>query len=107
MGRIKGEVIRGQGKRIMASTIKRGMLFSHKHYIDPADNKPLRCKVTRVAQGVVYYRPIYRKHDDGSEWCGGPSYISEAEFLTIVDQPTFDQMLSDAVFSEYMRKGGE
>lgn len=83
--------------------VKRGFLFAHRHFRDPADNKPLRCKVTRVAQGVVYYRPIFARHDDGTSWYGSPAYIEEELFMTIVDDDAFDKMLKDAVFAEYMR----
>lgn len=37
--------------------MKRGDLFTHAHWLD-ANHRPLRCRVTRVADGVVYWKPI-------------------------------------------------
>lgn len=56
---------------IAAGSLKRGTIFEHRHWLDPQSNKPLRCKVTRVAMDTIYYRPHYGFHDDGSEWLGG------------------------------------
>lgn len=39
-----------------ADLIKRGTRFVHAYWLD-ADGAPLRCVVTRKAQGVIYYRP--------------------------------------------------
>lgn len=55
--------------------MKRGEYYLHRHYIDTNIDMPLRCKVTRIAQGVVYYRPHYGYHEDGSEWLGSPAYF--------------------------------
>jgi hypothetical protein len=35
--------------------MKRGDIFTHKRWLD-AQHKPLRCVVTRVALGVVYWQ---------------------------------------------------
>jgi hypothetical protein len=45
--------------------MKRGDTFTHARWLD-TDHKPLRCVVTRVARGLVYWRPI-----DG----GSPMYF--------------------------------
>jgi hypothetical protein len=55
-------------------TPKRGDILLHRHWITH-DNAPLCCKITRIAQGVMYYRPYYGLHDDGTEWLGAPSYF--------------------------------
>jgi hypothetical protein len=51
--------------------MKRGDLFQHAHWRDSSkmpERVPLTCKVTKVAGGVIYYRPCYGRHDDGCEW---------------------------------------
>ena len=51
--------------------LKQGDIFTHRHWLDPDhSNAPLRCKVTKIARGMVYYRPYYGLHDDGTEWLG-------------------------------------
>jgi hypothetical protein len=55
--------------------VKRGEHFNHTYWITP-DRKPLECVVTRIAQGVIYYRPFYSKHDDGTDWLGASAYFS-------------------------------
>lgn len=60
---------------------ERGKIYLHRHYLDPdMSNKPLACKVTKIAQGVAYYRPYYGLHDDGSEWLGSPAYVPVESF---------------------------
>lgn len=42
--------------------MKRGDLFQHAHWRDSSkmpERVPLTCKVTKVAGGVIYYRPCY------------------------------------------------
>ena len=39
------------------STVKRGFRFLHKHWQN-LDGSPMEHEVTRVAKGVVYYRPV-------------------------------------------------
>ena len=61
----------------------KGQIFLHKRWLDAQfmpQRIPLRCIVTRIAQGVIYYRPLYGAHDDGTPWLGAPSYfpISDA-----------------------------
>lgn len=59
----------------------RGKFYLHRNYRDPdMSGKPLACKVTRIAQGVAYYRPYYGLHDDGTEWLGAPAYVSVESF---------------------------
>jgi len=62
--------------------IKRGAEFTHAHFMN-CEREPLLCRVTRVAQGVVYYRPVYGKHDDGTDWLGSPAYIGVEDFQDI------------------------
>lgn len=65
---------------------KRGDIFEHASFLSSAhlpERVPLKCKVTKVAQGVVYYRPFYGVHEDGSEWLGAPSYTPLDRFPEI------------------------
>ena len=60
--------------------MKRGDHFFHKHWLNAeklGQNELLECVVTRVAKGVIYYRPYYGIHDDGTPWLGSPSYFAE------------------------------
>ena len=59
--------------------MKRGTLFQHKHWLNPADGSPMVGVVTRVAQGVIYWRPHYGKHDDGTDWLGAPAYFPKEQ----------------------------
>jgi len=57
----------------MAAHLKivRGTRFIHSRLLNPKfDGTNLECLDTRVAGGVVYYRPNYGKHDDGTPWLG-------------------------------------
>ena len=53
----------------------RGTIFAHKHFLDPNTRQPLRCKVTAVRAGLVYYRPFYGTHEDGSDWLGSSWHV--------------------------------
>lgn len=55
--------------------MKKGTMFEHAKWLNPEDGSPLKCKVTRVAQGTVYYRPYYGKHLDGTEWFGNSTHF--------------------------------
>jgi hypothetical protein len=55
--------------------MKVGQMFPSKIWLDPQTNQPLQIKITRIASGVVYYRPYYGLHDDGSEWLGSSAYF--------------------------------
>lgn len=55
--------------------MKTGEYFEHRKWRDQMNDQPLRCKITRVAKGTVYYRPHYGWHDDGTEWLGSPIYF--------------------------------
>jgi hypothetical protein len=57
----------------------RGRIYLHRHYMGE-DRKPLPCKVTKIAQGIPYYRPYYGLHDDGSEWLGRAWYVLVEKF---------------------------
>ena len=59
--------------------MKRGATFIHRRFMN-ADRTPLRCRITRIAQGVIYYRPDYGTHDDGTPWLGSPSYFPTTDF---------------------------
>lgn len=37
--------------------MKRGDTFIHRYWLD-ANNKPLKCEVTKVSQGVVYWKQL-------------------------------------------------
>ena len=58
-----------------AQTFRRGTMFYHRHYRDPVHGGPLRCVVTAIRGGVLYYRPDYGTHDDGTPWRGAPAYF--------------------------------
>jgi hypothetical protein len=45
-------------RKISSSLVKRGLQFQHARVIDPDTREPLLYVVTRVASGVVYYRPV-------------------------------------------------
>jgi hypothetical protein len=53
--------------------LKTGNRYVSRVWLNPTDNSPLEMKVTRIAMGVVYYRPHYGLHDDGTEWLGAPA----------------------------------
>lgn len=59
----------------MTTKLRRGDRFEHRRYLRPDENSPLVCVVTAVRQGVIYYRPDYGVHDDGTPWLGSPSYF--------------------------------
>jgi hypothetical protein len=56
-------------------TLVKGDHFIHKHWLNPATMTPMECVVTKIAQGVIYWRPYYGKHDDGEDWLGAPAYF--------------------------------
>ena len=60
----------------MIAQPKPGMRFRHKHFIEHNSRDPLPCVITRVALGVVYYRPDYGLHDDGTPWLGSAAYMT-------------------------------
>jgi len=37
--------------------MKTGDTFTHRHWLD-VHNRPLKCRITKIAKGTVYYRPI-------------------------------------------------
>ncbi len=49
--------------------------YKSKVWLNPSDGQPAVMRVTRIAQGVIYYRPYYGKHDDGSLWLGAAAYF--------------------------------
>lgn len=52
----------------MTHKLKRGTVFLHKNWLDPDDKtKPMRCVVTRVGSGGVFWRP---------EGGGGPMWFT-------------------------------
>ena len=60
--------------------IKRGDYFTHRYYFteDGAGKRPLRCKVTKVAKGLVYYRGVYSEP-------GSPELLGAVYYSTIED----------------------
>lgn len=55
-----------------AQALKRGDEFTSRVWRNPETGSPLRFRVTAVRGGLTYCRAIYGKHDDGTEWLGGP-----------------------------------
>jgi len=59
-------------------SLRKDDLFEHRYWLDARhmpDKRPLLCIVTRVAQGTVYYRPFYGRHDDGTSWLGSSTHF--------------------------------
>jgi len=56
---------------------KIGLIFTHAFWLD-ADNRHLRMRVTKIAKGVVYYRPV-----DG----GNSSYCDIQSFSRYALEP--------------------
>ena len=54
---------------------KTGERYESTKWLNPETGGPLAVKITKIAGGTIYYRPDYGKHDDGSEWLGGPASI--------------------------------
>lgn len=64
--------------------MKKGERYTSKVWLHPETGAPLVMLITRIAQGVVYYRPDYGTHDDGSRWLGSSAYFtfeSAAKYL--------------------------
>lgn len=80
------------GEGVAMSTFpKKGFRFYHKRVLstEAFDGKtPQLFEVTRVAQGVVYYRPVYvyRNGDQTREQLGSPDYMPREKFCGIVAQ---------------------
>jgi len=68
--------------------LKVGDYFYHKKWIDAKGRGPLKCKITKIAHGVIYYRPHYDWHDDGTEWLGFPTYFPIGEIDYYVGEMT-------------------
>lgn len=90
--------------------VKRGAHFLHKHWKDsrfslsqmrdlPADVTALEHVISRVAKGVVYFRPVYR-HSGVITNLGAPSYLSIEEFQSAVlrEIPNSEAAIRDARF---------
>lgn len=56
---------------------KRGLRFYHAKWLDE-DYKPALCQVTRIANGVVYWRQVHT-HDAG-EMLSGAMYTPAEKF---------------------------
>ncbi len=70
-----------------------GDFFVHVSWLDEK-HRPLVCKVTRVARGVVYWRGYYGRNADGGDQLGSPMtfLLDEAEhyiahYLVNPDRP--------------------
>lgn len=62
----------------MRQALSKGAKFYHKRILDVQkfDGKsPQLCVVTKIAQGVIYYRCDYGQHDDGTPWTGTGGYF--------------------------------
>lgn len=55
----------------MKITLKAGDYFLHAHWLD-ANREPMVCKVTRVAEGCIYWRSYDGRDANGVEQLGGP-----------------------------------
>lgn len=47
---------------------KQGMEFEHIHWLD-GQNKPLRCRITSIRHGTVYWRSVDHDGSLGSPYC--------------------------------------
>jgi hypothetical protein len=68
----QGEVYRyreNSREDIMSAAPVKGLRFLHTRVVD-YDKKPALYQVTRIAMGVVYYRPVYDAGIQGSERLG-------------------------------------
>ena len=54
---------------------RKGHIYTHRKFFDPVTKRPLRCKVTKVAKGIVYYRGYYGVDLSGDEVLGGLSFF--------------------------------
>lgn len=70
-----------------ARQLYRGCYFEHPKWRDQC-GQGLRCKVTAMCNGLVYYRPHYGWRDDGSEWLGAPMYFALDDADKYVARPT-------------------
>jgi len=61
--------------------MRKDMVFFHKHYLTEDKKSSLKCKITKIEQGVVYYRPIY--FENGNQTLGKANYIEIEKFPTI------------------------
>lgn len=56
--------------------MKRGDIFTHAYWLD-TEHKPLVCRVTKTALGLIYYRPV-----DG----GSPVYFRVEDIAKYVKE---------------------
>ncbi len=56
--------------------MKKGETFQHKHFLNPNTNQPIVCKITAIRAGLVYFRPLYGVHEDGTDWLGASSFLT-------------------------------
>lgn len=49
--------------------LKPGTEFTHKFWLD--GDKPLRCRVTAIRKGIVYYRGVYAELSGAPQLGGG------------------------------------
>ena len=56
-----------------------GMRFLHRVWLDPETKKPQLYVVTKVKDGTVHYRPVY-KSNDGKEKFGLPNWVEADKF---------------------------
>ena len=61
-----------RGERRFENMPKKGERYESTCWLS-GDGKPLVHLITRVAQGLVYYRADYGFHEDGAPWLGSPS----------------------------------
>lgn len=56
--------------------VAKGYVFDHSKWLDAKTSKPLRCIVTKVANGCIYYRPL--------EGGGAPMHCAREYFIDYV-----------------------
>ena len=66
--------------------LKRGVCFIHKRWLDGSNNQPLKCQITRIARGLMYYRADYGLHDDGTPWLGAPYFIAVEDAGKVIEE---------------------
>ena len=89
--------------------LKKGDTFKHRHWLDPDTKKPLVCEVTKIANGVIYYRCLYSDGSVGKTKAYFPIEQQEKYAMSREKNPS-SNIMKDAKWGDYMieksRKGG-
>lgn len=62
--------------------LKKGTKFLHSRYLDVSklpEKVQQLCVITAIRQGVIYYKPVYGTHDDGTPWLGSSTYFPKEQ----------------------------